>query len=136
MKFKVKDLVGTMMKLVTTRNVTLFESPEFGHMVVDGKMADTKVVDSGRLEMAIEISVRPGTFNAPMTYDAAEFKLLPGYFVSGAEISIHGLVIGKYACRYNYDTGFATYVVDVPEKYRHASVLLERQLRLLVESLS
>lgn len=135
MKFKVKQLGERAMWLATTRNATLFESPEFGHMVVDGKMADTKVVDSGRLGMSIEVTVYPGFPLVPMTYNPSEFKLATGYFICGAEISIHGLVIGKYAARYNHEHGYVEYSVDIPEKYRHESLLLERQVLLLVQGL-
>lgn len=135
MKFKVKLLGDGGMELATTRNATFFESPEFGHMVVDGKMADTKVVDSGRLTMTVQVTVYPGFPFAPIPYDPSEFKLAPGYFISGAEISIHGIVIGKYVARYNHEHGHVVYAVDIPEKYRHASLLLERQVLLLVQGL-
>lgn len=136
MKFKAKSLQGASIELHSTRNVTLFESPEFGHMVVDGKMADSKAVDSGRLRMVVEVATLPGYLNAPMGYNPLDFKLVPGYFVCGAEVSVHGLVIGKYSSRYKHDTNVIQYAIDVPEKYRHDSKLLEQQLYRLVAGLT
>ena len=136
MKFKAKSLRDASIELQSTRNITLFESPEFGHMVVDGRMGDSKVVDSGRLRLVIEVSTYPGYLNAPMGYNPLDFKLVPGYFVCGAELSVHGLVIGKYTARYIHANNYLEYAIDVPEKYRHDSKLLEQQLYQLVKGLS
>lgn len=135
MKFKAKDLRGESIELHSTRNVTLFESPEFGHMVVDGKMADTKAVDSGKLRVVLQVTARPGNVPAPMGFVPADFNVAPQYFVTRAEFSVHGLVLGEYTCGYDYSLNHYVYNFTIPEKYQHESKLLGSQLYLLVKGL-
>lgn len=136
MKFKAKVPRNNVMELHSTRNVTLFESPEFGHMVVDGKVADNNAVDSGRLRVELAIEQYPGYPPSPMSYLPADFKVSPAYFVTKAEFSVHGLVIGEYAAHFDHQVNHVVYTVTVPEKYKHDSEILMRQLYLLTAGLS
>lgn len=134
MKFKHRDLIGNTVELISTRTVTFFDSPEFGHMVVDGKMADGSVVDRGKLIMRLTLTGRPGHWaSGAMLFNEKDFKLTPDVFISRAEIHIHDTLIAEYTKRYvgpHY-----SYDVKLPEGFEHSTNILKIQIAQLVNVL-
>lgn len=139
MKFKHRDLIGNTVELISTRTVTFFNSPEFGHMVVDGKMADGSVVDRGKLIMRLELTNRPGHWAAgSMLFNEKDFRLTPDVFISRAEILIHDTVIANYTKRYQTSDGFGGhYVYDakIPQEFQHVTEILKTQVVQMVKVL-
>lgn len=139
MKFKHRNLLGNTVELISTRTVTFFNSPEFGHMVVDGKMADGSVVDRGKLIMRLELSNRPGHWaSSGMLFNEKDFKLTPDVFISRAEIHIHDTLIANYTKRFRNSDGLGghyVYDVGLPEEFQHATEILKIQIARLVNVL-
>lgn len=139
MKFKAHAAgnkgAGQTLALISTRNVTLLNSPEFGVMLVDAKCADGKIIDSGRLQLTIEIAARPGLFSKPMMYDPADFKMDSFFFLTHAQFFMHDALVASYTCRFNASNGIYTYDIKLPDSNNHPSGILTAQIKQLIEAL-
>ncbi len=142
MKFKHRSTGSTSVELQSTRTVTFFLSPEFGHMIVDGKCADSNVLDRGKIVMNVELACHHNAMPyGTMMYATGDFKCAPGVFVSRAELHIHDTLIANYtkcpASGYGLRDRIIhyTYGITIPEEFEHFTDILRIQVKALVDSL-
>lgn len=137
MKFKHRATGANSLELSSTRTVTFFLSPEFGHMVVDGKCADSNVLDRGKVIMEIELAFRGYSSHNQMQFAHGDFKCDPNVYITRAKLSIHDTELGLYTNTYRptlISPGVGGYVWDVqiPKEFHHHSELLKLQIKTMV----
>lgn len=140
MKVKVINQAGPVFTLRTTRNVTLLESPEFGSMLVDGKMADSNAVASGKLELIVRFATRPEYEYQSSTihYNVKDFKAPEVVYLAAVQIKLHDRTLGNYTSQPNpvfmAPLGYS-YELSITENDTHESGILKQQLKYLVDNL-
>lgn len=144
MKFKIVNMLGNNRYIISsTRNITLLNSPEFGHILVDAKIVDSKVIDSGRMKINIDVApdhTNVGHFGV-MAPDRGDYKILPGFYITRAELMLHDTNLGTYVCGpvprlQVHDTQMYSYNLSVPEAFRNDASILEPMIVTLLRGIN